>query len=70
VPKLLQIFRALFDIHALLLAQFSFFVNYSLVSFVFPLSKVQCLEILKVYARVEGVDVAAAHQQYGAVDSL
>ncbi len=28
------------------------------------------LEILKVYARVEGVDVAAAHQQYGAVDSL
>ncbi|MFZ1757296.1 MAG: hypothetical protein WBO46_24665, partial [Caldilineaceae bacterium] len=41
VPKLLQIFRALFDIHALLLAQFSFFVNYSLVSFVFPLSKVQ-----------------------------
>lgn len=28
------------------------------------------LEILKVYARVEGVDVAAAHQQYGAVDSM
>lgn len=28
------------------------------------------LEVLKVYARVEGVDVAAAHQQYGAVASL
>lgn len=28
------------------------------------------LEILKVYARVEGVDVAAAHQQYGAVDNM
>lgn len=28
------------------------------------------LEILKHYARVEGVDVAAAHQQYGAVDNM